>query len=147
MACIDLQLRRVDDLKSYRLPLLDGRNRLMAMQRVGILNEERLATVLAQATILWWDEVVDFVGSRHLDADEYADLVAAMLKANPARSDRAIAKLMYSSLTPAVKAQAKLDARQAKRRGRRTRARVRASDPEPDLPTLDPDPDPTQTRH
>src|SRR5215211_2716900 len=82
--------------------LLDGRNRLDAMEAVG------LSTLNAKGT--WLDEKVDLgchtiryddpyptvlslnIQRRHLTADQKRDLIAEVLRATPAKSNRQIAE-------------------------------------------------------
>jgi hypothetical protein len=82
------------------LPLIDGRNRLIAMQLVGILDEQRLTDLFKKAKLKWRDdgtpeEVVASLNlhRRDLTAEQHTKLVAALIKATPERSDRAIGKL------------------------------------------------------
>ncbi len=81
------------------LPLLDGRNRLDAMQIVCILDEKRITALLKSAKICWADDQTAeaFVASlnahrRHLKPEQKREIIAKLLKAHPEKSDRAIAK-------------------------------------------------------
>jgi ParB-like chromosome segregation protein Spo0J len=103
---IALQNTAMRQARDRQLPLLDGRNRLMAMQRVGMLNEAVLKDLLQRAKICYADETTpeEFVMSanvhrRHLTPDDKRKLIAALLKANPERSDRATAKIADSNRT------------------------------------------------
>jgi ParB-like chromosome segregation protein Spo0J len=85
------------------IQLLDGRNRLDAMELVGlpILGEDRSLAVL-QVVI---DESGDFdpfafvvsanIRRRHLDNKQKRELIAELLKQTPGRSDSAIAKVAH----------------------------------------------------
>jgi hypothetical protein len=93
--------------------LLDGRNRLDAMEMVGLTitlgkHDELLCDAfndLPQRDISGSIDAVDpydFVISanvrrRHLSAQQKGDLIAAVLKAKPERSDRAIARDLHTS--------------------------------------------------
>jgi hypothetical protein len=98
--------------------LLDGRNRLDAMERVGLrvnlawsrhswrvsaqerIDDEWCSIVLNQVTVtIIWGDPVEYITSvnihrRHLMAETKRDLIAKLLKEHPERSDRATAKLI-----------------------------------------------------
>jgi hypothetical protein len=88
-----------------RMLLLDGRNRLAAMELVGILDWAGLfAGGNAVQTIPDGLDPYEYVLSvnlhrRHLDAEEKRDLIAKVLKAKPEASDRQIAKQTKTSPT------------------------------------------------
>jgi hypothetical protein len=103
---IALQNKAMRQARDRQLPLLDGRNRLMAMQRVGMLDEAVLKDLLQRARIYYADQGTpeEFVTSanirrRHLSAEDKRDLIIALLKARPERSDRSIAKEIKASPT------------------------------------------------
>jgi hypothetical protein len=102
---VALQNEAMRQTRDRQLPLLDGRNRLMAMQRVGMLETEAaLKDLLQRSRICYADEATpeEFVMSanvhrRHLAPDDKRKIIAALLKANPERSDRAIAQTAQAS--------------------------------------------------
>src|SRR5437588_3257177 len=84
--------------------LLDGRNRLAAIHR--IKDEKRrndlLGFVASTKRALQVSDPIAYVISanvrrRHLSAEQKRDLIAALLKDNPGRSDRATAQLATAS--------------------------------------------------
>jgi N6-adenosine-specific RNA methylase IME4 len=111
------------DTKGHRYWLLDGRNRLAAMEAVGLAPRLALKTLYRGAWPLWtltlegvgWDDVVSqpkcvaddpyaFVISanihrRHLTSEQKRDLVAKLIKQQPNKSDRQIAEQAKSNRT------------------------------------------------
>jgi hypothetical protein len=101
--------------KKFDLYLVDGRNRLAAIDRIpdAELREALLGTVFSldgyefPCTLLFGDDERDIVAlveslnlqRRHLTADQKRDAIAALLRADPTRSDREIAKATDSSPT------------------------------------------------
>jgi hypothetical protein len=104
----------VDEKIEGLLPLLDGRNRLAAIEAVGLLNEDYLKRILAAARTCHAEDAVAYVISanihrRHLSAEDKERVVAALLKANPKRSDRETAKLAKVSHPKVAKVRSKLE--------------------------------------
>jgi hypothetical protein len=71
---------------------------------VGILDDERFAKLLEKAKIFWRDEgkpeefiITANILRRHMRPEKRRECILALLKANPGRSDRAIAKDVGSS--------------------------------------------------
>jgi hypothetical protein len=99
------------------LPLIDGSNRLMAMNLVGILDEQRLADLFKKAKLYWRDDGTpeDIVYSlgvprRHLDAEMQRERIAARVRSNPEKSNRQIAEMTDTSHPTVAKVRAKLEA-------------------------------------
>jgi hypothetical protein len=99
------QLDVIRQLRAGKLPLLDGRNRLAAMELVGILDDEAFEKIFREAAICWAeDDAEEFVVSanirrRHLKPGKKRDLIRKLLKAKPERSDRETAKIAKVSPT------------------------------------------------
>jgi hypothetical protein len=93
----------IRQLRAGKLPLLDGRNRLAAMELVGILDDEAFEKMFREAAICWGeDDAEEFVVSvnirrRHLTAEKKRDLIGKLVKAKPERSDNATAKMIGAS--------------------------------------------------
>jgi hypothetical protein len=109
--------------KHSRPVLLDGRNRLDAMEAVGIeIRVDQVGTDLNPSVKLfkhmppdgmWWPiEITELSGGdtdayvistnlhrRHLNAEQKRDVIAKMLKATPEKSDRQIAEQIKSNRT------------------------------------------------
>ena len=78
-----------------KLQLLDGRNRLEALERIGIQFDvdEHAAYFFPKDTVDPYAYVVSAnIVRRHLTAEDKRDLIAKLLKASPKKSDRSIAK-------------------------------------------------------
>jgi hypothetical protein len=97
------------------LVLLDGRNRLDAMEAVGL-------PVLDQDNQLGWNVVGDLgrgdpyelvlsanIHRRHLTAEQKRDLIAKVLKAQPEKSDRQIAEQIKASPSTVGKVRKELE--------------------------------------
>jgi hypothetical protein len=94
---------------THVLQLLDGRNRLDAMERAGVClvtSDGKFDLAAVRTTILFSREtdphayVVSVnINRRHLTADDKRKIIADLIKANPQRSDRQIAKLVDASPT------------------------------------------------
>jgi hypothetical protein len=93
----------IRQMRAGKLPLLDGRNRLAAMEIVGILDDGAFENMLRGAEICWGeDDAEEFVVSanvrrRHLTAEQKRDLIGKLVKAKPERSDNATAKMIGAS--------------------------------------------------
>jgi hypothetical protein len=103
---IDLGAEAAEKKDRGELQLLDGRNRLEAMQLVGLLDDDRLGAELRRAKVIWADEYTpeEYVTTanihrRHLTGEQKREVVAALLTANPQRSDRSTAKIAQVSPT------------------------------------------------
>jgi hypothetical protein len=80
--------------------LLDGRNRLSAMERLGLpiikdgeLNRDAVRAFTVPGNVDPYDYVLSAnVHRRHLSAEQKRDLIEKCLKANPKKSNRQIAK-------------------------------------------------------
>jgi hypothetical protein len=91
------------------LPLIDGRNRLEAMQRAGLLVADRLSKEIRRAKIVYASEYTpeEYVATvnvhrRHLTPEwlaERRERIAALLKEHPEKTDRQIAKETGASPT------------------------------------------------
>jgi hypothetical protein len=80
--------------------LLDGRNRLEAAERVGYEVKDRETSYWKSAHIDPYAFVVSAnIQRRHLTADQKRELIGNLLKANPGKSDRQIAKTVKASPT------------------------------------------------
>jgi DNA-binding Lrp family transcriptional regulator len=120
--------------RELKLPLLDGRNRLAAMEAVGILSEERLAALISSAGIHWGNDISpeDFVLTanlhrRHLTAEQKRELIEKLLKAQPEKSDRQIAVETKTSHPKVARVRKKLEqAGDVERRSTRTDTKGRA---------------------
>jgi hypothetical protein len=89
---LKIDVRRIDDLD---IEVLDGRNRLEAMERAGIdidpdihFNEMDLDDAGAVLHVMSMN-----VHRRHLKPEQKRQVIAALLKADPANSNRQIAKI------------------------------------------------------
>jgi hypothetical protein len=90
------------DHSSVSLELLDGRNRLEAMELVGIqfeLGSDFYDPRYFEEVHIFDDEVVDYITAlnlhrRHLTAKDRDRLTDELLKADPTKSDNAIAKIV-----------------------------------------------------
>ncbi len=98
--------------------LLDGANRLSAMEMVGLplIEDGRLRAELYQCVDGTVDDVVSYIISanilrRHLTTEQKRDLIAAVLKAAPEKSDLAVAKITKTSDKTVTKVRTKLERR------------------------------------
>jgi hypothetical protein len=84
---------KVNLAKNYKL--IDGRNRLDAMQRAGIdLDLFKHTNILIEGESDPYAYVVSAnIHRRHLTAEDKRDLIAKLLKANPEKSDRQVAEI------------------------------------------------------
>lgn len=79
--------------------LLDGRNRIAAIDRIGdpALRDQLRRVVVEQGDVLAMDPYAYVVSAnirrRHLTAEQKRELIGKLLKENPGRSDRATAKI------------------------------------------------------
>jgi hypothetical protein len=88
--------------EALELPLINGRNRLASMELAGILDAEELKNTVKRGKIIWRISpeayvVTANVHRRHLTTEQKLDLIAALLRAKPERSDRATAKIAQVS--------------------------------------------------
>jgi ParB-like nuclease domain len=93
--------------------LLDGRNRLDALEMLGrkidindsSMFEQRSLSINAQAFIISKN-----IHRRHLTPEKKRDLIGLLLKANPEKSDRQIAKTAKSNRNTVGRVRAKMEA-------------------------------------
>jgi hypothetical protein len=91
--------------------LVDGRNRLDAMELVGLRMDEVISSRSRLTCIDPWAVVVAVnIKRRHLTSEQKRDLIAALLKAKSEQSDRQIAKLTKTSPTTVGKIRKKSEA-------------------------------------
>jgi hypothetical protein len=98
--------------------LIDGRNRLDAMEAVGLpvvrdgkLNRELVKITSRPISIDVYEFVVSAnIHRRHLTAEQKRDLIAKLLKATPEKSDRQIAETVKASPTTVGTVRTKLEA-------------------------------------
>lgn len=91
--------------------LLDGRNRLDAMEAVGLDIDRFLASAMryVESPADPWAYVISRnIHRRHLTAEQKRELLAKVIKAGPEKSDRQIAKIAKTSPTTAGKVRAEL---------------------------------------
>jgi ParB-like chromosome segregation protein Spo0J len=96
--------------------LVDGRNRLEAMERLGKSFDDLMNRGDVEDLQLADDEVVDYIIAinihrRHLTAKQKRDLTAKLLKADPGKSDNAIAKITKVSDKTVAKVRRELETR------------------------------------
>jgi hypothetical protein len=81
----------------YKMPLLDGRNRLAAMEAVGILDERTLRTIVENAKLHHGDPYVYVVSAnihrRHLTGEDLAKAIRKIKADRPELSIRGIAEM------------------------------------------------------
>jgi hypothetical protein len=125
----------VDDA-THVLQVLDGRNRLDAMERAGIrlvASDGKFDLAPVRTTILFSREIDPFtyvisanIHRRHLDAEQRRALIAKLLKATPDTSDRQLAEQVKTSPTTVGKVRKALeDAGDVSKLDSRTDARGR----------------------
>jgi hypothetical protein len=86
-----------DPMRKVEL-LVDGRNRLDAMEKVGLPTAEVMSCRSRLTCIDPWDFVVSAnIKRRHLTAEQKRELIAKLLKATPEKSDRQIAETVKAS--------------------------------------------------
>jgi hypothetical protein len=139
------------------LPLIDGRNRLEAMQRAGLLVADRLSKEIRRAKIVYASEYTpeEYVATvnvhrRHLTPEwlaERRERIAALLKEHPEKTDRQIAKETGASPTTVGTARANVQSGHKPRQevsGRTARGRQPGKQSAPPPVTAPPAPEPVK---